>query len=148
MGDKNKGLYQKYHVERTDGKPITEGCIVLEWDDQNALEGIKAFSKAVRKNGYIKLADELDEKLSKLMPPKPGYMRVSFDSLRRKLASNFNDFVIHSIDDLTESQKEKLNSYRSMLFNLLLLSDDSDPDDCHDLSETVKLQVIIPENEE
>jgi hypothetical protein len=82
------------------------------------------------------------------MSNKPGYMKVSFDGLRRKIASEFNYFVIHAIDDLTESQKEKLNGLRSMLFGLMLCSDDSDPDDCNDLSDTVKLQVIISENEE
>ena len=61
---KNKGLYQKYRVERTDGKPMPEGCIVLEWKDPNARIGIAAFSRRVRRKGYRKLADDLDAKLS------------------------------------------------------------------------------------
>lgn len=65
MGDnRDKGPFKKYLVERTDGKPIKNGCIVLEWDDPNAREGIKAFAVAVRKDGYGSFADFLDQKLS------------------------------------------------------------------------------------
>lgn len=63
MGDKNFGLYGKYRVERFDGKPITEGAIVLEWKDPNARAGIEAFSKKVREEGYELLANDLDKKL-------------------------------------------------------------------------------------
>lgn len=63
MGDRNTGLIHKYDVRRTDGKPITHGCIVLEWDDPNARKGIKAFSEAVRADGYESLADDLDRTL-------------------------------------------------------------------------------------
>lgn len=63
MPDTERGLYQKYVVDRTDGKPIEHGCIVLEWDDPNARKGIKAFSEAVRADGYDALADDLDHTL-------------------------------------------------------------------------------------
>jgi len=58
--NKERGLYQKYNVERTDGKPCGD-CIVLEFRDPNARLGIKAFSRRVRRQGYIPLADDLDE---------------------------------------------------------------------------------------
>ena len=63
MGDKSKGLFGKYIVDRVDGKPIKEGAIVLEWTDPNARVGIEAFSKKVREEGYTLLADDLDRKL-------------------------------------------------------------------------------------
>jgi hypothetical protein len=61
--EKSLGLFQKYKVKRTDGKPISDGCIVLEWKSKSSRAGIRAFSEAVRKDGYEKLADELDDRL-------------------------------------------------------------------------------------
>ena len=61
--DKKRGLFEKYCVIRTDGKPIKEGCIVLQWGDENAHVGIKAYSEQVRKEGYTALADNLDRRL-------------------------------------------------------------------------------------
>lgn len=63
MREKEKGLYEKYYVERTDGKNIDGGCIVLEWSDPIARVGIAAFSQAVRNAGYKALADDLDYEL-------------------------------------------------------------------------------------
>lgn len=63
MGDKTRGLFGKYIVDRVDGKSIIEGAIVLEWKDPNARVGIKAFSEKVREEGYTLLADDLDKKL-------------------------------------------------------------------------------------
>ena len=68
MGDRSTGLHQKYVVERTDGKPIEHGCIVLEWDDPNARVGIRAFAEAVREDGYLSLADDLDRVLASWEP--------------------------------------------------------------------------------
>jgi hypothetical protein len=61
---RDQGLFQKYKVARVDQKPITDGCIVLEWKDPNARKGIAAFSEAVRSDGYFALADGLDQKLA------------------------------------------------------------------------------------
>lgn len=63
MDKRKQGLFEKYYVERLDGKPMVSGCIVLEWQDKNARAGIKAFADAVRKDGYTVLADELEERL-------------------------------------------------------------------------------------
>lgn len=63
MDKRKQGLFEKYYVGRLDGKPMVSGCIVLEWQDKNARAGIKAFADAVRKDGYIVLADELEERL-------------------------------------------------------------------------------------
>lgn len=71
MKNKILGLYEKYSVSRNDGKTIGfMGCIVLEWDDKNSREGIKAFSKTVRKDGYISLANDLDTRLAFFNNPK------------------------------------------------------------------------------
>lgn len=64
MGDRSVGLIKKYSVERTDGKPMPLGCIVMEWKDPNARKGIAAFSAAVRADGYTALADDLDAHLA------------------------------------------------------------------------------------
>lgn len=61
--DRKKGLYGKYQVERNDGKPLKDGCIVLEWGDPNARKGIAAFAQAVRDDGYTALAEDLERKL-------------------------------------------------------------------------------------
>ena len=71
---KCEGLIKKYQVERMDGKPMPEGCIVLEWKDPNARVGIAAFSRRVRRCGYEKLADDLDSKLDYF-----GYVRPAKD---------------------------------------------------------------------
>ena len=64
VGDKYMGLCMKYRVERLDGKPMPEGCIVLEWRDKNALSAIAEFSRSVRAAGYAPLADDLDKQLA------------------------------------------------------------------------------------
>ena len=64
VGDKYMGLCMKYRVERLDGKPMPEGCIVLEWRDKNALSAIAEFSRSVRAAGYTPLANDLDKQLA------------------------------------------------------------------------------------
>jgi len=64
MDNKEEGLYaDKYSVLRLDGKPIKDGCIVLEWDDKLARQGIKAFASAVTSAGYLKLGNDLKSRL-------------------------------------------------------------------------------------
>lgn len=62
MNDKNKGLYQKYKVERVDGKEVND-AIVLEFKDPHAREGIRAFRDSVLIDGYQALACDLTYKL-------------------------------------------------------------------------------------
>lgn len=64
VSSREEGLIEKYRVDRLDGKQIKDGCIVLEWSDPNARVGIAAFAKAVRQDGYGKLADDLEGKLA------------------------------------------------------------------------------------
>lgn len=63
--NKQRGLYEKYKVERVDGKPVGI-CLVLELKDPNARAGIKAFADAVRGSGYIELANDIEALLSNL----------------------------------------------------------------------------------
>lgn len=61
MSEKNRGIYQKYHVERVDGKPIKGGlCVVLEVGDPNTWDALRTFAKTVRNDGYDRLADNLE----------------------------------------------------------------------------------------
>lgn len=61
--NKSKGLLEKYKVERTDGKPLKGGAIVLEWGDPNARVAIEAFAAQVDKAGYHLLAIDLRQRL-------------------------------------------------------------------------------------
>ena len=63
MDNRDKGLYEKYHVERADGKDVGE-CIVLEFDDPNARAGILTFANSVLEDGYEELYYDLIDKLN------------------------------------------------------------------------------------
>jgi len=67
MGDKAKGLYQKFTVARTDGSSKKggkhEGCryFVLDIDhDPLALHALRVYAKDARSAGYSLLADDLE----------------------------------------------------------------------------------------
>jgi hypothetical protein len=53
--DRSRGIYQKYRVERTDGKPLGP-CVVLELKDPYARTGILAWAAMVGAAGYDQLA--------------------------------------------------------------------------------------------
>ena len=55
--DPTRGIYGKYHVKRTDGKPVSR-CIVLELKDPLARVGILAWADAVEAAGYEALASD------------------------------------------------------------------------------------------
>ena len=63
MSDKEKGFYDKYIVQRTDGKPIKGGCIVLEFGDKRAWSAIQEFSDNCRNDGFEALADDIEQRL-------------------------------------------------------------------------------------
>lgn len=52
MSDKERGLYNKYNVSRTDGKPITGCAIVLEVGDPIARPAILRWAEEMRRAGY------------------------------------------------------------------------------------------------
>jgi len=62
MDDKSRGLYQKYKVERTDGKPL-EDCVVLELKDPLARAALWTWVSEVEKYGYKQLARDTEAKL-------------------------------------------------------------------------------------
>lgn len=59
---KEEGFKNKYLVARRDGRDIGR-CVVLEFQDKLGRIGIKAWSKAMRLEGYTKCADEVDTML-------------------------------------------------------------------------------------
>lgn len=65
MGDKTIGLIGKYHVERTDGKPV-EWCFVLQDTDPLAIPALIAYADAAEAAGYGPLAADLREKAAEL----------------------------------------------------------------------------------
>lgn len=72
---KDRGLYDKYQVDRTDGQPLKGGrCIVLEVGDPNAHAALATWSQTVRAAGYEALADDVDAMLAEqghIAPPIP-----------------------------------------------------------------------------
>lgn len=66
IDDRARGLYEKFHVERTDGRSAPgekhAGCayFVLDLDhDPLAMVALQAYEDAARKAGYHQLADDL-----------------------------------------------------------------------------------------
>lgn len=66
MGDKSRGVYEKFTVTRTDGKSEPgekhDGCryFVLDLDhDPHAVPAIAAYAYSCRAAGYYQMADEL-----------------------------------------------------------------------------------------
>jgi hypothetical protein len=62
--DKDSGFFQKYRVERVDGKPIEGWTFTLEEHDPHAVPALKAYSASARADGYVALADDLDALLA------------------------------------------------------------------------------------
>lgn len=95
---KTRGLYRKYNVERTDGKPVKE-AIVLEFDDPSARVGIRAWVEAVRQDGYGELAEDtihlLREFEKSLVPDVPGMYEGDLP-----LIQDDPTFVIPDAEDL------------------------------------------------
>lgn len=66
MGDRNRGLYDKFFVERTDGSSTPgekhDGCEYFVLDithDPHAGPALLAYAESARKDGYELLADDI-----------------------------------------------------------------------------------------
>lgn len=60
MSEKDRGLYEKYYVERVDGKDLKGGqAIVLEVGDPNSWPALAAYAETVRAAGYEFLGDDI-----------------------------------------------------------------------------------------
>jgi len=81
-------------------------------------------------------------------------MKVSFDGLRKSIALAYNDHArtIHHLENINYREinklKETCEELRTMLGFLMIVQDEEDPDDCNDLSDSVNLISILPENSE
>lgn len=96
MTDKNLGLINKYHVSRSDGKQLDGLCIVLEFGDENARVGIKAFSRKVREEGYVAFADDLDSILARYNDEKSNIVFRTLDGNISILVDNAETgFLVH-----------------------------------------------------
>jgi hypothetical protein len=102
---KATGLQERYRVERLDGKAIEDGCIVLEWADPAARQGIREFSKAVRSRGFGPLADDLDAKLQQYGHIGHAELDVLLETANHGLAAlklienNYRDLVEYCTAD-------------------------------------------------
>lgn len=69
MVDKDRGVYEKFRVERIDDADRRHAeCWYFVLDvvhDPLAREALAAYSKAARAAGYWRLADDLDERLAR-----------------------------------------------------------------------------------
>jgi len=61
MSDKERGLYQKYTVQRLTGRPV-KWAFVLEDTDPLTPFALAAYASAARERGYHALADDLKAK--------------------------------------------------------------------------------------
>jgi hypothetical protein len=84
MGDASasgqRGLHQKYRVERLDGKHVGR-CIVLELDDSNTWDALLIYANTVESNGNVALATDVrrwviqEQKLTDLPDSYEGWQR-------------------------------------------------------------------------
>lgn len=65
MTDKSAGLIDKYHVERTDGKPVI-WAFVLEDTDPLAIPALLTYADMAEGAGYLDLASDLRERATHL----------------------------------------------------------------------------------
>jgi hypothetical protein len=86
MGDKTRGLYNKFIVRRTDGKDAPgqkhDGCYYFVLDpshDPMAIPAIRAYATAAREAGYGLLADDLEAWLSTALAPSSGKEQIVFE---------------------------------------------------------------------
>lgn len=70
MGLKTEGLISKYEVKKINNPNKNLDCIVLEFDDPIARQGIYAWAEAMNKAGYSKCAAQVFAKLLNI--EKPG----------------------------------------------------------------------------
>ena len=61
--EKSKGLYQKYVVKKINNPDKEIDCVVLEFDDPIARDGIWAWCGAMKRNGFVKCAEDTMKKL-------------------------------------------------------------------------------------
>lgn len=66
MGDRTRGLYDKFEVKRTDGSSAVgqkhDGCSYFVLDiahDPHAVPSLRAYAESARADGYEKLADDI-----------------------------------------------------------------------------------------
>lgn len=59
MGPEKQGLYGKYRVERSDGRPLNGGWFVLELGDRKAWPALLAYADAAEADGNTALAADL-----------------------------------------------------------------------------------------
>lgn len=87
--DKKTGLYRKYNVTRTDGKPIVGECFVLQVSDPNTHPALLTWAKTVRLAGYWELANDVEEllRLSAVQIPATLNYLDELSSARKRIQS-------------------------------------------------------------
>jgi len=68
MSGKGQGLLKKYQVSKISNPKKDLDCIVLEFDDPIAREGLKAWAHAMNDAGYVKCAQQTLKKIRHYEP--------------------------------------------------------------------------------
>ena len=66
-------------------------------------------------------------------------MKVSFNGIRRSMASEFNRLYRYRDGHMSEHEAEIFDDLRSLVGGMLAIYDPTDKDDCDDLSDEVEL---------
>lgn len=73
MGDRSRGLFDKFRVDRTDGSDNPGGkhyeCEYFVLDlthDEHARPALRAYAESCRRDGYEKLADDLEARAHRM----------------------------------------------------------------------------------
>ena len=77
MGDRQRGLYGKFRVKRTDGSSEVggkhEGCDYFVLDlthDPHAIPALRTYAASARNDGYDLLADDLEARCNSAIRAK------------------------------------------------------------------------------
>ena len=80
MSDKTKGIYKKYEVKKLTNPSKKIDCIVLEFDDPIARQGIRSWAHTMLANGYVQVAAETLTKIDII--EKDIMMKTLFKGLK------------------------------------------------------------------
>lgn len=66
MKDKNRGLYNKYHVQKISNPEKKIDAIVLEFDDPIARRAIRPWANSMIYAGFNKVGHDVHDKLDRI----------------------------------------------------------------------------------
>ena len=121
MVDKTRGLFEKFHVERIDGKQEKhENCFYFVLDtihDPFALPALAAYAKACYAAGFELLADDLEALVARDLPmtevESSNVEAVAYVERRRALRVRFNGGATYEYLDVPREVYDALMAAES-----------------------------------